>query len=249
MDFEGSKKDDIKPSSSSNKKEEKEKIDVTVNVNINGVSGKSNGKKKSKVSIKKNHQETNHKRNGTVGSMKTKEEPADKRSIVHANKPSLKSEVKINKNEDEEQDDDEEDDEDDGKASERRHEGTAAKSLKVSSTLSHLKDVKAPPALMNQLKKKIQQQESEANEEGDDDDDDDDNDDEEEMSGSGSSSNKEQTVTGTHQVGIDAAGGEDAEKFGNNVHPSLKNSSLSAGKTKQLLYFHQIYEHTHFHCP
>ena len=220
MDFEGSKKDDIKPL----KKSEKEKIDVTVNVNINGVP--KGGKKKSRVG--KKHEGAKNK------TLKVVEEPADKRSIVHPNK-NLREMQKVAKITETDDDDDEEDDDEDDKASDRRNEGTEAKSLKVSSTLSHLKDVKAPPALMNQLKKKIQQQESEENE--DDDDGDESEDDEEEMSGSGSSSlltnKKSKDVP---QVALRSERlGENAEKFGNNVHPNLKNSSLSAGKCRRLL--------------
>ena len=213
MDFEGSKKDDIKPL----KKSEKEKIDVTVNVNINGVS--KTGKKKSKV-VKKHEGLMNK-------TLKVVEEPADKRSIVHPNKD-IKENQKVAKINETDDDDDEDDDEDD-KASDRRNEGTEAKSLKVSSTLSHLKDVKAPPALVNQLKKKIQQEESEEDDD-DDDDDDESEDDEEEISGSGSSAlltNKKSVP----QVALRSERlGENAERLGNNVHPNLKNSSLSAGK-------------------
>ena len=250
MDFDGSKKDDIKPLS--NKKNEKEKIDVTVNVNINGVS--KSGKKKSKIG--KKHEPANNR------TLKIVEEPADKRSIVQAKKGFLaltRSEnvAKISENDDD--DDEEDDDEDDkasDKASDRRHKGTMDKSLKVSSTLSHLKDVKAPPALINQLKKKIQQQEIEEDE--DDDDGDEEEDDEEEISGSGSSSltSEKKSSKGAkseHLVPKVASRserlGEHAEKFGNNFHPNLRNSSLSAGKcsiSKDFLLFLNIlcYFHT-----
>ena len=88
-------------------------------------------------------------------------------------------------------------------------------------------------SLVNQLKKKIQQEESE--EDDDDDDDDESEDDEEEISGSGSSAlltNKKSVP----QVALRSERfGENAERFGNNVHPNLKNSSLSAGKCSRFL--------------
>ena len=79
-------------------------------------------------------------------------------------------------------------------------------------------------------KNKVNAEDNVDAEDDDDDDDDESEDDEEEISGSGSSAlltNKKSVP----QVALRSERlGENAERLGNNVHPNLKNSSLSAGK-------------------
>jgi len=256
LEDEGSKKTDL-PSASTKSKNSREKIDVTVNVNINGVP--KTDKKKSKV-------ETSKDAKSASPSAKVVNVTTDKRSHVSEvnkqNKASptvtsnRKSAVKITDDDDEDDDSDDEDDDEaisDNPSDRRQHNNAvSATNTRVSSTLSHLKDIKAPPALMNQLKKKIQQEEDE--EEKDEDEDDvDDNDDDASGSGSGMSdmtrksqqdpiniNNKSSEPEVPAEVDVksktntdeEMTSGEDTEKLGNNVHLNLHNNTLSAGKLR-----------------
>lgn len=269
---EGSKKANLPSASKS--KNSKEKIDVTVNVNINGVP--KTDKKKSKV-------ETTKSAKVSSAPAKLVDVPAEKRShVTEAEKQSPKASptvtssrksggMKMIADDDDDDDNDEDDDgdEDDEKniadnPSDRRQHGdaVAGTNTRVSSTLSHLKDIKAPPALMNQLKKKIQQEEDDE----DKDDEDEIDDDEDDISGSGSgmtdmtkksqqdpinvnnnnakSSGEPEVPTGDVDVKsktnteTQVKAGEDTEKLGNNVHPNLHNNTLSAGILTHMLLFY-----------